>query len=95
MTDAGDHEAVAALLGRPPLGAFTVVVRRPDGTPAVIENAPLLDDGRPMPTRYWLVDAPLREAVSRLEAAGGVRLAAAAVARGGSGQCARPPCRRA
>ncbi len=74
-----DNEAVASLLGRPPLGAFTVAVRRPDGTPAVIENAPLLDDGRPMPTRYWLVDARLREAVSRLEAAGGVRRAAAAV----------------
>jgi hypothetical protein len=32
-----------------------------------------------MPTRYWLVDAELRDAVSRLEAAGGVRRAAAAV----------------
>ena len=74
-----DDEAVAALLGRPALGAFTVAVRRPDGTPAVIENAPLLNDGRPMPTRYWLVDARLREAVSRLEAAGGVRRASAAV----------------
>jgi hypothetical protein len=41
----------------------------------VIENAPLLDDGTPMPTRFWLVDPPLREAVSRLEAAGGVRQA--------------------
>jgi exopolyphosphatase / guanosine-5'-triphosphate,3'-diphosphate pyrophosphatase len=79
VADAGDDEAVAALLGRPPLGAFTVVVRRTDGAPAVIENAPLLDDGRPMPTRYWLVDAPLREAVSRLEAAGGVRRAESAV----------------
>jgi len=46
----------------------------------VIVNAPLLDDGTPMPTRFWLVDAPLREAVSRLEAAGGVRQAEAAVA---------------
>ena len=54
-------------------------MRQGDGTPAVIENAPLLDDGRPMPTRYWLVDAELRDAVSRLEAAGGVRRAAAAV----------------
>jgi len=45
----------------------------------VIENAPILDDGTPMPTRYWLVDPELRDAVSRLEAAGGVRAAAAAV----------------
>ncbi len=74
-----DRETVAALLGRSPSAAFTVRVRRPEGMPAVIENAPLLDDGRPMPTRYWLVDPLLREAVSRLEAAGGVRRAAAAV----------------
>jgi hypothetical protein len=67
------------LLGRAPAGAFTVVVRGGDGTPAVIENAPLLEDGRPMPTRYWLLDTELRDAVSRLEAAGGVRRAEASV----------------
>jgi len=70
---------VRRLLGRPPGAAFAVRVRSAAGVPAVIENAPLLDDGRPMPTRYWLVDAELREAVSRLEAAGGVRRAAAEV----------------
>jgi hypothetical protein len=70
---------VSRLLGRSPSGQFTVAVRRGDGLPAVIVNAPLLDDGRPMPTRFWLVDAELREAVSRLEAAGGVRRAEAAV----------------
>ncbi|HEX3334208.1 MAG TPA: DUF501 domain-containing protein [Acidimicrobiales bacterium] len=74
-----DRDAVTRLLGRAPAGAFRVVVRRPSGSPAVIENAPLLDDGRPMPTRYWLVDAIVREEVSRLEAGGGVRRAAAAV----------------
>jgi hypothetical protein len=70
---------VARALGRAPAGTFTVAVRRTDGTPAVIENAPLLDDGRPMPTRYWLVDVELRDAVSRLEAAGGVKRAEASV----------------
>jgi len=74
-----DRVAVTRLLGREPAGAFVVTVRRRDGSPVVIENAPLLDDGRPMPTRYWLVDAALREAVSRLEAAGGVRRAATEV----------------
>ncbi|MGH9018878.1 MAG: DUF501 domain-containing protein [Acidimicrobiales bacterium] len=63
------------LLGRPPSGRFTVVVRRLDGEPAVIRNEPLLDDATPMPTLFWLVDAPTRDAVSRLEAAGGVRQA--------------------
>jgi len=33
-----------------------------------------------MPTRFWLVDARLRDAVSRLEAAGGVKRAEGAVA---------------
>ncbi len=54
-------------------------MRAGDGQPAVIANAPFLDDGTPMPTRYWLVDPVLREAVSRLESAGGVRQAEAAV----------------
>ena len=66
-------------LGRPPEGDFDVVVRSADGAPVVIRNAPFLRDGRPMPTRYWLVDPGLRAAVSRLEAAGGVRAAEAAV----------------
>lgn len=74
----GDESLVAQLLGREPAGTFAVVVRRFDGTPAVIENAPLRD-GRPMPTRFWLVDPELREQVSRLEAAGGVRRAEEAV----------------
>ena len=45
----------------------------------VIRNAPLLDDGTPMPTLYWLVGRSVRLAVDRLEAAGGVRRAEAAV----------------
>jgi len=45
----------------------------------VIRNDPFLDDGTPLPTRYWLVDDDIRRAVSRLEAAGGVRRAEAAV----------------
>ena len=52
-----------------------MVVRAEDGGPVVIRNAPLLDDGTPMPTLYWLVGEREREAVSRLEAAGGVRSA--------------------
>ena len=70
---------VTLLLGRPPQGDFDVVVRTADGRPVVIRNAPLLADGTPMPTRYWLVDEELRRAVSTLEAGGGVRAAEAAV----------------
>ncbi|HET9059786.1 MAG TPA: DUF501 domain-containing protein [Acidimicrobiales bacterium] len=49
------------------------------GMPVVIRNAPLLDDGTPMPTRYWLVGKRARLAIDRLEAAGGVDQAEAAV----------------
>jgi hypothetical protein len=75
----GDLATVTRLLGRPPRGRFDVVLRDTDGEPVVIRNEPLLDDGTPMPTRYWLVGAELCERVSRLEAAGGVRRAEAAV----------------
>lgn len=74
-----DAERVAALLGRPPQGDFEVVVRDTGGGPVVICNAPFLHDGTPMPTRFWLVGAGVREAVSRLESKGGVRAAEAAV----------------
>src|SRR3990170_4001071 len=66
-------------LGRAPEGDFEVVVRTAEGNPVVIRNAPFLRDGTPMPTRYWLCDPALRQAVSRLEAVGGVRPAEAAV----------------
>ncbi len=80
MTDAdADRVEVERLLGRPARGAFTVVVRHADGTPLVIRNAPLLDDGTPMPTRYWLVGEPERTQVGRLEGAGGVAAAEAMI----------------
>ena len=78
MTD-DDRAAVRALLGRDPLGSFEVVVRDDAGEPVVIRNAPLLDDGTPMPTRFWLVGPTEVLAVSRLESAGGVRQAEAEV----------------
>ena len=74
-----DVIAVEALLGRPIRGDFEVVVRHGDGSPLVIRNAPLLDDGTPMPTRYWLVGEPERTWIGRLEGAGGVDRAEAEV----------------
>ncbi len=70
-----DRDLVAELLGRAPQGPYEVVVRTPSGAPMVLRNGPLLDDGTPMPTRYWLVDPARRAAVGRLEADGGVRRA--------------------
>ena len=74
-----DLEALTVLLGRPPRGPFEVVVSDDQVGPVVIRNAPLLDDGTPMPTRYWLVGRRARLAIDRLEAAGGVNAAEAAV----------------
>lgn len=61
------------------MGSFAVVVRRYDGSPVVLENEPLLDSGRPMPTRYWLADRALNKAIGQLESTGGVKAAEAAV----------------
>ena len=77
-TDA-DVAEVVALLGREPQAEFEVVVRRTDGAPVVLRNAPLLRDGTPMPTRYWLVDPDLNRLVGSVEADGGVRAADAAI----------------
>ena len=51
---------------------FEVVVRDEHGEPVVIRNSPLLPNGRPMPTRYWLIGTRLATAVGRLESEGGV-----------------------
>jgi hypothetical protein len=67
-----DLAAVTALIGRIPQGDFRVVVRAADGAPVVLMNAPLLEDGTPMPTLYWLVGNTEVHAVSTLEADGGV-----------------------
>ena len=77
-TDA-DLQTLTSLLGRKPRGSFDVVVRGAHREPIVIRNAPLLDDGTPMPTRFWLVDRVPSARVSRLESTGGVRAAEAAV----------------
>lgn len=74
-----DRTMVRQLLGREPLAEFDVVVRDADGWPVVIRNGPLLPDGRPMPTRFWLVGKRENLLVSRLESAGGVRQAEAEV----------------
>ncbi len=74
-----DLVQVAELLGREPEGDFEVAVRDDNGDPLVLRNAPLLRNGRPMPTLYWLAGKTALRDVSRLEAAGGVREAEAEI----------------
>jgi uncharacterized protein len=69
---ATDRELVERQLGRPPRAFRAVAVRCPFGRPAVTEQQPFDEDGRPFPTQYWLTCRHLVAAVSRLEAAGGV-----------------------
>lgn len=74
-----DAARVAELLGREPESHFEVVVRDANGEPVVLRNHPLMFNGRPMPTLYWLAGKAALRRVSRLEAAGGVRAAEAEI----------------
>jgi hypothetical protein len=67
-----DRAVVARQLGRSPRAFRRVVVRCPFGLPAVTEQHPYGDDGRPFPTTYYVTCPHLVAAISRLEAAGGV-----------------------
>ena len=78
---ADETARVTALLGRVPQGEFEVVVRDAAGDPVVLRNQPLLHDGTPMPTLYWLAGKDALRRVSTLEANGGVRQAEAEIPR--------------
>ena len=51
-------------------GSVAVASRCRYGLPVVVRTAPLLPDGTPFPTLYWLACPAARVAVGRLEAAG-------------------------
>lgn len=68
-----DRRAVEAQLGRPPRGTWRVVSRCGLDLPVVIEAHPLLEDGAPFPTLYYLTCPLARRRVSRLEQVGEVR----------------------
>lgn len=67
-----DVAMVTGLIGRTPQGEFRIIVRSETGEPVVLMNAPLLDDGTPMPTLFWLVGRREVAAVSTLEADGSI-----------------------
>jgi len=68
-----DLAVIARQLGRAPRDLNGVAARCPFGYPAVIETAPLLSDGAPNPTLFYLVCPTMVTAVSRAEACGAVR----------------------
>lgn len=68
-----DREVLALQIGRP-LRATSKVLRRCElGLPIVAEVPPLLDDGEPFPTRFWLTCPLAHRRIARLEGKGGVR----------------------
>ena len=64
---------VESLLARRVEFPFRVAVRNPKGGVVVIENFPISDNQRPMPTWFWLIDPEISQRVSRLESEGGVK----------------------
>jgi uncharacterized protein len=67
-----DFEAVARQLGHSPRALRRIAARCPFGLPAVTEQEPYDDEGRPFPTTYYLTCPHVVASVARLEAAGGV-----------------------
>jgi hypothetical protein len=68
----GDREIVEAQLGRPLRSSANVVARCHLGVPIVTRVPPLLDDGTPFPTLYWLSCPLAVRRIARIESAGGV-----------------------
>ncbi|WP_159809721.1 DUF501 domain-containing protein [Cellulomonas citrea] len=71
--DPADLDVVAAQLGRVPRGVVAVAARCVCGRPTVVRTAPLLPDGTPFPTTYYLTSPGAVAAVSTLEAGGLMR----------------------
>ncbi len=67
-----DREIIERQLGRRPRAFRGVAVRCPFGRPAVTEQEPFDENGRPFPTQFYATCSYLVAAISRLEAAGGV-----------------------
>lgn len=73
MTSRQDRDLVEAQIGRPLRSDCKVVFRCHLELPVVIKVPPLLEDGTPFPTLYWLTCPLARTRIGRLEGAGGVR----------------------
>lgn len=65
---------VEKFLGRKPLCKYEVVVFNSCQEPVVIQNYPYTEDGRPMPTLFWLISPSEVKKVSRLESLGMIKV---------------------
>ncbi len=67
------RQVVALQIGRPPRSDSRVISVCHLGLPVVVQTPPILDDGTPFPTRYWLSCPLAVKRISRIEAEGGVK----------------------
>lgn len=77
---AADEAAISAQLGRQARGVAAVVARCCLGLPVVTVTTPVLPDGTPFPTLYWLTCPLARRRIGRVESGGGVKAADAEIA---------------
>lgn len=68
-----DRATIQAQIQRPIRADSTVVARCHLGMPVIVEVPPILDDGTPFPTRFWLTCPLAVRRIGRLEASGGVK----------------------
>jgi hypothetical protein len=69
-----DRALVTAQLGRPPRDPWRVAVRCCWDRPAVLAAPPVLADGTPFPTTFWLSCPWLVERIGAIESNGGAAL---------------------
>ena len=68
-----DAQIMAVQIGRPLRGDPSVASRCHLGLPVVAKVEPVLEDGTPFPTRFWLTCPLASKRIGRLESIGGVR----------------------
>ncbi|MGA8040153.1 MAG: DUF501 domain-containing protein [Acidimicrobiia bacterium] len=68
-----DRQVIEIQIGRPLRADSTTVSRCHLGLPVVVRVPPILDDGTPFPTLYWLTCPLAATRIGRLEGAGGVK----------------------
>ncbi len=68
-----EREIIEAQLGRVMRAPSTAKTRCHLALPIVVDVPPVLEDGTPFPTRFWLTCPLAHRRIARLEEAGGVR----------------------
>jgi hypothetical protein len=73
MNRLDDRQVIETQVGRPLRADSKAVSRCHLDLPVVVEVPPILDDGTPFPTLYWLTCPLATTRIGRLEGAGGVK----------------------